>query len=677
MPAAAGSDWVSRGRTGPNKLAVYKELAFDMHRRNVLTSAAVAISVRTEHLFAQTPAPRLASQQDSSRTANVRTFGAVGDGVADDTDAIQRALDAERTVFFPPGTYRVQCLPDPPFTYGNSPESKVFRAVSLRHSGTTLIGDRATIKVHGFGRGRLALNYAFGTAKHLDAGALRDFTARGLRFDFDPTIDNASNKRSFYLGGVRGIRLEDIELMSSGERAGGTITLQQCSDVTIKRLRLRNCTQGMNFSYVTRVVGEDWHFENFKEAVDFDRCVSAVVLKNLTFLNAQENSQCLDLNSVQDVLLDGIRVDSVGQVALINYKHTTPPTYAEYVSNSPVVRPTVSRNVVIRGVRGATTANRKIPTFAFGLDRTSHYAGFGPCENLTLEDVHLKDCSYISVKDVRGFKLRGVTLENVGSPASPGYGAITVFANGNFTESEVEGDLESVRIQGCTGIGLRISAPSRLRLSDVSVVGFNREQTAGHATGIDIQALNNRPATLIIEKTRVAGAGNGFTGWRFSENGSGAHTPSILWGSGNSIASVEFPLVFTKPDTENTVQSMLQVALPPPQPRVPLEVRLAAPSGQLNVRICSLALHLLGSDSSTGRLRGTYQVFVQGGGPERILGQGTFDCGDCHQSSLKLAATDRLVRSGEFAAVRLNFVDLPGDASGAVMKMRQILYSAV
>ena len=38
--------------------------------------------------------------------ANVKEFGAAGDGVAVDTRAIQRALDAGGIVYFPPGTYR-------------------------------------------------------------------------------------------------------------------------------------------------------------------------------------------------------------------------------------------------------------------------------------------------------------------------------------------------------------------------------------------------------------------------------------------------------------------------------------------------------------------------------------------------------------------------------------------
>ena len=36
---------------------------------------------------------------------NVRDFGAVGDGIAKDTSAIQRALDAGGVAYLPPGTY--------------------------------------------------------------------------------------------------------------------------------------------------------------------------------------------------------------------------------------------------------------------------------------------------------------------------------------------------------------------------------------------------------------------------------------------------------------------------------------------------------------------------------------------------------------------------------------------
>lgn len=56
---------------------------------------------------------------------NVRDFGAVGDGVADDTEALQAGLDAisaknahNRTLFFPEGTYRVTKTLFQNYTYG-------------------------------------------------------------------------------------------------------------------------------------------------------------------------------------------------------------------------------------------------------------------------------------------------------------------------------------------------------------------------------------------------------------------------------------------------------------------------------------------------------------------------------------------------------------------------------
>ena len=42
-----------------------------------------------------------------SRIVSVKDFGAVGDGITDDTEAIQAALDASKTVYFPAGTYIV------------------------------------------------------------------------------------------------------------------------------------------------------------------------------------------------------------------------------------------------------------------------------------------------------------------------------------------------------------------------------------------------------------------------------------------------------------------------------------------------------------------------------------------------------------------------------------------
>jgi len=72
--------------------------------------------------------------------ASVRDFGAVGDGVVDDTDAINRALfqlfcrdtntEIRRSLFFPAGTYRItDSINIPPFAklYGEGSESSIIK----------------------------------------------------------------------------------------------------------------------------------------------------------------------------------------------------------------------------------------------------------------------------------------------------------------------------------------------------------------------------------------------------------------------------------------------------------------------------------------------------------------------------------------------------------------------
>lgn len=64
--------------------------------------------------------------QDKIReVVSVKDFGAVGDGVTDDTAAIQAAINAEDSVFIPPGTYRITS----PISI---PQRKVLRGVGYR-----------------------------------------------------------------------------------------------------------------------------------------------------------------------------------------------------------------------------------------------------------------------------------------------------------------------------------------------------------------------------------------------------------------------------------------------------------------------------------------------------------------------------------------------------------------
>jgi hypothetical protein len=52
----------------------------------------------------------IAVAKNSTRTVDVKNYGATGDGIVDDTIAIQKAIDTKRSVYFPPGTYKVNGL---------------------------------------------------------------------------------------------------------------------------------------------------------------------------------------------------------------------------------------------------------------------------------------------------------------------------------------------------------------------------------------------------------------------------------------------------------------------------------------------------------------------------------------------------------------------------------------
>ena len=63
------------------------------------------------------------------RSQDVQKYGARGDGVTDDTAAIQRAIDAGGTVWFPAGTYLVG-------------------SIYLKSDGGLLLDDHAVLKAH-------------------------------------------------------------------------------------------------------------------------------------------------------------------------------------------------------------------------------------------------------------------------------------------------------------------------------------------------------------------------------------------------------------------------------------------------------------------------------------------------------------------------------------------------
>ncbi|WP_429275606.1 glycosyl hydrolase family 28-related protein [Novosphingobium gossypii] len=99
------------GRTVPGKGAAYKVSAFSygLAVPRLGANGTYATEAEIEGLPAL-PAPRTPAIRDlppMTEWVNARTLGIAGDGKADDTAAIQRAIDGHRVLYFPTGFYKV------------------------------------------------------------------------------------------------------------------------------------------------------------------------------------------------------------------------------------------------------------------------------------------------------------------------------------------------------------------------------------------------------------------------------------------------------------------------------------------------------------------------------------------------------------------------------------------
>lgn len=82
---------------------------FDIIDTQLKKNADDLIAHKADNVQKETEDPHGAYTEFSERAVNVKWYGAVGDGVTDDTTAIQNAITNNdgRTVYFPPGEYKI------------------------------------------------------------------------------------------------------------------------------------------------------------------------------------------------------------------------------------------------------------------------------------------------------------------------------------------------------------------------------------------------------------------------------------------------------------------------------------------------------------------------------------------------------------------------------------------
>jgi hypothetical protein len=145
--------------------------------KRLLAIACASVFVLAGHDFEYSRAAGTLTQQSSGAVLNVRYFGATGDGVTDDSPAIQRAINAlprsGGTLYIPAGTY---LLASAGGTAGKYPDKSPIRTALL-------ISQRSSIVLQGDGNTTVLMLGAHKKMRVLTVLNCRDVTLRNFVVD--------------------------------------------------------------------------------------------------------------------------------------------------------------------------------------------------------------------------------------------------------------------------------------------------------------------------------------------------------------------------------------------------------------------------------------------------------------------------------------------------------------
>lgn len=292
-------------------------------------------------------------EQPPAPTLNVKQSGAVGDGLADDTAALQKALDGgHRTVVIPPGTY------------------KISRALKL-DSGTTIRADaHAVIRLADHAGNDVGL-FLLTNRDHRTGNA--DITVEGGIWDGNNEQNPRGQKEQMpcYTGvALNFIYVQRLTLRNLIVRNPDAYAIRACQ---LEDFRIEDI--GFDFS-VVRPNQDGVHLDGF--------CQRGVI-RNLTALSPfATNDDMVALNAddgsaTEYVIQQGMQQGPILDITIEHLRAESTFTFVRMLSHHERIE-----NVTVSDIAGGCRF------YAINMDRWRFPEGGGDIRHVTLRNIHVR-----------------------------------------------------------------------------------------------------------------------------------------------------------------------------------------------------------------------------------------------------------------------------------------------